>query len=41
MTGWSNDYSYEDVFARQVNVYGELGIARGYYRLEDVETLHR
>ncbi|MBT5654401.1 MAG: SIS domain-containing protein, partial [Alphaproteobacteria bacterium] len=25
MTAWSNDYSYETVFARQVEAYGEAG----------------
>ena len=25
MTAWSNDYSYESVFARQVEAYGEKG----------------
>jgi D-sedoheptulose 7-phosphate isomerase len=25
MTAWGNDYSYEDVFARQVHAYGEPG----------------
>src|SRR6185437_15040085 len=25
MTAWGNDYSYEDVFARQVHAYGEAG----------------
>jgi D-sedoheptulose 7-phosphate isomerase len=25
LTAWGNDYSYDDVFARQVNAYGEQG----------------
>lgn len=25
LTAWSNDYSYDDVFARQVHAYGEAG----------------
>ena len=25
LTAWGNDYGYEDVFARQVNAYGEPG----------------
>ena len=25
LTAWGNDYSYDDVFARQVNAYGEPG----------------
>jgi D-sedoheptulose 7-phosphate isomerase len=25
LTAWGNDYSYEDVFARQVHAYGETG----------------
>jgi D-sedoheptulose 7-phosphate isomerase len=25
LTAWGNDYSYDDVFARQVNAYGETG----------------
>mgnify|MGYP006320980301 FL=1 len=25
ITAWANDYSYEDIFARQVEAYGKLG----------------
>jgi D-sedoheptulose 7-phosphate isomerase len=25
LTAWANDYSYDDIFARQVNAYGEAG----------------